>query len=81
MLFFEEPFFNSYQGTTPPEDIADSIVFFVITSSAVVEEHSEMRFKKLKCFYQFEELVNFRTATLENIYDLSGKRSGVLMDS
>ncbi|MBY0123321.1 hypothetical protein [Bacillus sp. S/N-304-OC-R1] len=70
---YEERFFNSYQGTSPVEDIADSLAFFFITNSADVEKSPEMKYKKLQFFYQFEEFVELRTAILENLYDLSVK--------
>lgn len=69
----EERFFNSYQGTSPPEDIADSFTFFVITNRAEIEKNQEMKYEKLEFFYQFDEFVELRTAILENLYDLSVK--------
>lgn len=66
----EERFFNSYQGTSPPEDIADTFAFFVHSHSSIGAQ-PEMKYQKIKFFYEYEELVELRTTILENLYHLS----------
>ncbi len=70
---YEDRFFNSYQGTSPLEDIADTFTFFVITNSTEAKEQQGTKYEKLLYFYQFDKLVQLRTAILENMYDLSMK--------
>ncbi|SHG61730.1 hypothetical protein [Ornithinibacillus halophilus] len=74
-LKYEDRFFNSYQGTYPEEDLAESFTFFVMMNSSEIhsEENSEMKYDKVDFFYQYDELVELRTMILENIYDLSVK--------
>ncbi|SET01207.1 hypothetical protein SAMN05216389_104162 [Oceanobacillus limi] len=67
----EERFFNSYQGTNPEEDIAEAFTFFIMMDRTEVEEGSEMKYEKIRFFYQYDELVALRTRILENIYNLS----------
>lgn len=67
----EERFFNSYQGSNPIEDIAETFTFFVMMNSSEREGKSEIKYKKLDFFYEYEELIELRTMILENIYDVS----------
>src|SRR5699024_9687541 len=67
----EDRFMNSYQGTSPVEDIADAFSQFVMSNSQDIEKHDELKYDKLRFFYDYEELVELRTDILENLYDLS----------
>jgi len=70
---YEEHFFNSYQGTDPAEDMADNFQYFVMMNSSEVDKSDELKYKKVKFFYNFDELVELRTKILENIYEMSLK--------
>ncbi|HLR68969.1 MAG TPA: hypothetical protein VK105_17935 [Virgibacillus sp.] len=72
-LGHEDHFFNSYQGTSPTEDIAEAFAFYVMLNSNEIKGEEEIKYKKLKFFYEYDELVDLRAAILENIYDLSVK--------
>ncbi|GEN45922.1 hypothetical protein [Alkalibacillus haloalkaliphilus] len=67
----ENHFFNTYQGTAPEEDIAESFAFFVFLDSDRVETGDRVKYDKVSFFYQFDELVELRTEILENFYNLS----------
>jgi hypothetical protein len=67
---YEDRFFNSYQGTNPVEDIAEAFTIFVMMNSNDLEGKTEIKYEKLKFFYQYDELVELRTMILENMYDL-----------
>lgn len=67
---YEDRFFNSYQGTSVVEDIADQLAFFIHTNSDVLEK-PEMKYQKISFFYEFDELVELRTTILENLYNMS----------
>lgn len=69
----EEHFYNSYQGTSVVEDIADSFSFFVMQPSEVAFEAEEIKDEKLAFFYEYDELVDIRTAILENLFELNKK--------
>lgn len=64
---YEDRFFNSYQGTSPHEDIADSFTFFVMEQKKDGQEIEEMKDEKIAFFYHYDELVQLRTDILENI--------------
>src|SRR5699024_7444337 len=66
----EEHFFNSYQGTNILEDIATSFAFFIYTHSDV-RKKPEIKYQKINFFYNYDELIELRTAILENLYHLS----------
>ncbi|MFD2044172.1 hypothetical protein ACFSTA_09780 [Ornithinibacillus salinisoli] len=68
---YEDRFFNSYQGTNPEEDIAESFTYFVKMDREELEENTQMKYEKINFFYQYDELVELRTQILENIYDIS----------
>lgn len=72
---YEDRFFNSYQGTSPAEDIAESFTFFIMTQKKDDTEATEMKDEKITFFYNYDELVQLRTDILENIYELN-KRDG-----
>jgi len=67
----EERFMNSYQGTSPHEDIADAFSQYVMINSEELADQTDMKYDKLQFFYEYDELVELRTMILENIYDLS----------
>lgn len=62
---------NSYQGTSPVEDIADAFSQYVMMNSTGIKGQPEMKYDKLQFFYEFDELVQLRTMILENIFDVS----------
>src|SRR5690625_5686990 len=68
---YENEFFNSYQGTNPHEDIAESFSFFVMLNSEEIERNDDVKYQKLDFFYDYNELIDLRAAILENIYLLS----------
>jgi len=70
---YENEFFNSYQGTNPHEDIAESFSFFVMLNSEEIERNDDVKYQKLDFFYDYNELIDLRAAILENIYLLSVK--------
>ncbi|MCH2233830.1 MAG: hypothetical protein MK078_06210 [Crocinitomicaceae bacterium] len=63
-LDHEEKFLTDYAAETPEEDIAESWTFFVLSDKPTgkLEKHAKVRF-----FYQFQELVNFRENIRENL--------------
>lgn len=61
----QEQFVNDYAATNPVEDLAETWSFFVILDKQT--DSSEVRFKKINFFYQFEELVRLRTSIRENL--------------
>ncbi len=69
----EERFYNSYQGTSVVEDIADSFSFFVMQPSEVAFDAEEIKDEKLAFFYEYDELVDVRTVILENLFELNKK--------
>ena len=42
-------------------------------NSNEIKGEEEIKYKKLKFFYEYDEFVDLRAAILENIYDLSVK--------
>lgn len=68
---YEDRFFNSYQGTSPGEDIAEAFTFFVMEQKEDEKEMDEMKYEKIAFFYDYDELVELRTDILENIYELN----------
>lgn len=67
---YEDRFFNSYQGTSPTEDIADMFSYFVHSHSSI-SERSDIKHEKINFFYHFDKLINLRTSILENLYHLA----------
>jgi hypothetical protein len=67
---YNDYFFNAYQAMYPTEDIAESFAFFIMLNSDELEK-PEVKYEKVKFFYQYEELVELRSQILENLYDLS----------
>lgn len=59
-----EQFVTDYAAESPEEDIAESWTFFVLSDQPL---KSGMKYQKVKFFYQFPELVKYRTHIRENI--------------
>src|SRR5699024_396255 len=67
----EDHFYNSYQGTSIEEDIAETFTFFIMQSSEVALQAEEIKDEKIAFFYEYDELIHLRTEILENLFELN----------
>ncbi|HLS35716.1 MAG TPA: hypothetical protein VK061_05725 [Bacillota bacterium] len=66
---YEDRFFNTYQATSFVEDIAEMFAYFIHSHSSMTEE-SDMKYEKIKFFYEIDEFVELRTNILENLREM-----------
>jgi hypothetical protein len=59
-----ERFVDSYAATSPPEDIAESWAYFLLSPRP---SGDSQRDQKLRFFYEYPELVSLRSAILSNL--------------
>lgn len=69
-LRHKNEFINSYASTVVSEDICESFAFFVLRDKPKLNSDDKVE-KKLLFFYQYPELVEFRSIVRENIKKLN----------
>lgn len=73
-LRHKNEFINSYASTVVSEDICESFAFFVLRDKPKLNSDDKVE-KKLLFFYQYPELVEFRSIVRENIKKVNPKFS------